>query len=147
MNAIAINPLHAEANLPVSADPALNTEAPITGVVGETGTPITEPAPAAPKLPQDEQLALDIEAIDKQIEVLTKRREGKATLLANLDKLASIVPGTVLVVTQGRAETTRQVEGVVVGIRDGQYKLSVGEGFDAETVIVRAPQIVEVKPA
>ena len=116
----------------------------------------TDPAPApveaaapAPevvkvKLPQDEQLAADIAAIDEQIAVLTKRREGKAQLLANLDKLASITEGTILTVTQGRAETTRQVTGVVVAIADGRYKLSVGEGFDATYIVVTAPQIVTV---
>lgn len=171
MNAIAINPLHAEAtNLPVAAD-ALNidttavvpgTDPVITSVIAGSaptneagvtnprtvvsGGDTADTAPA-PKLPQDEQLALDIENIDAQISVLQKRRDGKAQLLANLDKLASIIEGTVLVVTQGRAETTRQVEGVVVAIADGRFKLSVGEGFDATYIVVQAAQIVEVKAA
>ncbi len=158
MNAI-VNPLHATAiDLPAAADATLTTAA-VEQIVGDNSVQVdpntapaaTEaPAPApAPKevLPQDEQLALDIDNIDKQIEILQKRREGKATLLANLDKLASITEGTVLVVTQGRAGTTRQVEGVVIAIRDGKYKVSVGEGFDAENIVVSAPQIVEVKPA
>lgn len=154
MNAItAINPLHAEANLPAAADPvftadpSLQTET--VAVVGDT-VDSASPAPAdapAPKLPQDEQLALDIENIDKQIEALQKRRDGKKQLLDNLDKLASIKEGSILVFTQGRAETTRQVEGVVIAIRDGQYKVSVGEGFDAENVVVRQAQIVDVKSA
>ena len=157
MNAIAINPLHAEAtNLPAGADP-LNinttvvpgTDPVVTAVIEGSGpdvAPVPDAAPA-PKLPQDEQLALDIENIDAQIAVLQKRRDGKAQLLANLDKLASITEGTVLVVTQGRAETTRQVEGVVVAIADGRFKLSVGEGFDATYIVVQAAQIVEVKAA
>lgn len=141
-----INPLFAaSAELPPVVDGLTTNEAPAP----------TEPAPVeagvapAPevvkvKLPQDEQLAADIAAIDEQIAVLTKRREGKAQLLANLDKLASITEGTILTVTQGRAETTRQVTGVVVAIADGRYKLSVGEGFDATYIVVTAPQIVTV---
>ncbi len=154
MNAIA-NPLHATAiDLPATADATLAPTA-VEQVVGDNSAqvdpgaaPVVTEIPA-PKvvLPQDEQLALDIETIDAQIAVLQKRREGKATLLANLDKLASITEGTVLVVTQGRAETTRQVEGVVVAIADGRFKLSVGEGFDATYIVVQAAQIVEVKPA
>lgn len=159
MNAITNNPLHATAiDLPAAADATLIPTA-VEQVVGDNSaqvdpnaSPVVTEAPApapAPKevLPQDEQLALDIENIDAQIAVLQKRREGKAQLLANLDKLAAITEGTVLVVTQGRAETTRQVEGVVVAIADGRFKLSVGEGFDATYIVVQAAQIVEVKPA
>ena len=156
MNAIT-NPLHATAiDLPAAADATLIPTG--AGPVDTAGNalPVVDPAaavetpaPAVEKvvLPQDEQLALDIENIDKQIEILQKRRDGKKQLLDNLDKLASITEGTVLVVTQGRAETTRQVEGVVVAIADGRFKLSVGEGFDATYIVVQAAQIVEVKAA
>lgn len=163
MNAIAINaaeninPLQAAATdlpaatdglaLPTGAGP-VDTEGnalPVVDPAAAVETPAPAPVVEKVVLPQDEQLALDIENIDAQIAVLQKRREGKAQLLANLDKLAGIKEGTILVVQQGRAETTRQVEGVVVAIADGKFKLSVGTGFDATYVVVGSAQIIEVK--
>lgn len=106
---------------------------------------------AAPKLTAAEKR-------QKQIDLLTKRIADDSTKLTELkleaetsERLASVGTGSVIVARIGRAETSRNVEAVVLGVKTDdntgavRYKISFGEGFDADTQVIQPSQIVSVQ--
>lgn len=97
-----------------------------------------------------------IEKLTARVALLTKRiSDDTAELpkvqaeLAAQEQIANVKEGSVIVVKQGRADTVREVEAVVKATRDGegvrQFKVEIGEGFDAEIVVVQDYQVIEVK--
>lgn len=97
-----------------------------------------------------------IEKLTARVTLLTKRiADDTAELpkvqaeLAAQEQIANVKEGSVIVVKQGRADTVREVEAVVKATRDGegvrQFKVEIGEGFDAEIVVVQDYQVIEVK--
>ncbi len=63
-----------------------------------------------------------------------------------VQRVGELAEGSAVKVRLGRAETTRVVDAVIVGIKetDGekQFKVQHGEGFDAEVAVVRTSQLV-----
>lgn len=152
---VAVPPAQLVQPVAVPAAPAVNEAALVAsaaadGIVvqGATTTPVgPEQAPA---LTRAQQLQADInkevvkrDAAIKRIETLTAKLNGADTI----DKVAQ---GSVIVVQLGRAETSRQVRGVVTGIKvdeagNKKFKVLVGEGFDASTEVVNEGQLIAVE--
>lgn len=57
----------------------------------------------------------------------------------------NIEPGDVVTFQHGRAETAKQYDGTVMGVKDGEngrwVKVQVGEGFDAEVFTIRTAAV------
>lgn len=113
----------------------------------------TVPAPTvhvpAP-LTRAEQLRKTIEQNIVKRDAAIKAIANAESQLGSIDKLDSIVAGSLVVVQLGRAETSRQVEGTVTGIKSEasgakKFKVLVGVGFDATTEVVNEGQILSVK--
>lgn len=108
-----------------------------------------EQAAPAPKLTAAEKLAKRIAfltqriASDKEeLEELARESDAQATV-------AQIAAGYTVVAVLGRAETKREVRGVIVGVKveedgDRKFKVAYGEGFDADFVVVRVSQLKEI---
>lgn len=116
-----------------------------------TAATTTETTAAEAKKPMTK-----IEKLTARVALLTKRiADDSAELpkvqaeLAAQEQIANVKEGSVIVVKQGRADTVREVEAVVKATRDGegvrQFKVEIGEGFDAEIVVVQDYQVIEVK--
>lgn len=96
------------------------------------------------------------EKLGKQIEVLTKRIEADTAKLAEVtleletaERLSSVGVGTLITARIGRAETSREVQAEVLGVKDEEsgarrYKISFGDGFDADVQVIQPSQIVAV---
>lgn len=90
---------------------------------------------------------------ERLVEKYTKAKEAYDKLTASLtelvaeinaiDTLANITVGSTVVIQRGKGETRKAVTGIVIGIKDDDdgsklYKVSYGEGFDADVAIVKA---------
>lgn len=135
----------------VGADPL--AVAPVAGTAtetaGSTATPATAPV-LAPPLTRAEQIQKSIDANIAKRDAAIAAIEKLTVQLGSIDKLDSIVSGSIIIVQLGRAETLRQVQGTVTGIKADEsgskkFKVLVGEGFDATTEVVNESQVIEVK--
>lgn len=104
--------------------------------------------PVAP-LTRAEKLDADIAATEKAIVAATRRLEKLNQEKSTVGLLDSVVVGSVVTARIGRADTVREVQGTVVaakqeapGVR--KLKLSIGEGFDAEFVIISDSQVIAI---
>jgi hypothetical protein len=92
-----------------------------------------------------------------QVLVLTKRIEADTAKLAELrndietaSRLDGVEAGSAIVARIGRAETSKEVPARVLGVKEDEatgsrrYKIAYGEGFDADTAVIQASQIVSV---
>lgn len=108
-----------------------------------TPTPVETPKPV---LSAREKLEKRIAEAEARIARDTTFVEESRAKLDIVDKLDAVAQGWVVDIRVGRAETSRVVKGVVVGV-DGQddkkrYKVYHGEGFDAETTVIQQHQIL-----
>lgn len=123
--------------------------APVVEVVAPTVETAAAPVEPAVPLTRAQQLQKVIDGETAKIEAATKRRDLAATQLANIDKIESIKPGSLVTIRLGRAETLRDVAGAVAGIKveangDKKFKVLVGQGYEAEVETVGEGQIVSV---
>lgn len=91
-----------------------------------------------------------------QVLVLTKRIEADTAKLAELkndietaSRLDGVEAGSAIVARIGRADTSKEVAARVLGVKEDdagsrRYKIAYGEGFDADTAVIQASQIVSV---
>jgi hypothetical protein len=105
-------------------------------------------APATP-LTRAEKLAKQITTLETRIAADTAKLAEVRQELETSERLASVGVGTLVTIKLGRAETTREVAGEVLGVKDDdngarRYKVSYGEGFDADVVIIQPSQIVAI---
>lgn len=115
--------------------------------------PVPEgPAPApveAQPLTRKQKLLAKLESLQKRIASDTEKFNELRNEYDMIDKLDNVSVGTKVVIKQGRAETTREVQGVVIAVKhdeDGtaKYKVQYGEGFDADIAVVHAAGILQV---
>lgn len=114
--------------------------------MSETQTPPTAPVIT---LSREEKLDQQIEKLRKKIDEDKAKFVELCNLRDSIGLLAGIADGSVLTVKIGRAETAKNVDGTVVGVKeeeDGSRKFKVyyGAGFEADTVIVNESQVVRV---
>lgn len=101
------------------------------------------------KLTRAEKLAAQIATIEKRIVTDTAKVAELKQELETSERLSSVGVGTLITAKLGRAETTREVAAEVVGVKDDEagrrlYKISFGEGFDADVQIIQPHQIVAI---
>jgi hypothetical protein len=113
------------------------------GSVGGSATPEV-------KLTRSEKLAAQIVTLEKRIAADTAKVEEVKAELEVTERLASVGVGTLIVAKLGRAETARSVDAEVLGVKDDEngarrYKISFGEGFDADTVVIQPAQIAGIR--
>lgn len=106
----------------------------------------TEVTPEAPKLSRRERLLAKYTAGVAKFEALRTSLQELADELNSIDALAAVDVGSKVVVTIGRAETLRTVEGTVIGVREDEdgskaYKVQYGEGFDADVAVVKGNKL------
>ena len=99
-------------------------------------------------------IAEKIEALEKRIENDTAKLEELIAERDNAERLAGVGAGTHVTVKLGRKfkdkDTTRVVPGIVVAVKedddgDKLLKVQVGDGFDAEYVIVGLGAVQDVQ--
>lgn len=98
------------------------------------------------KLTREQKLRLKYDSLVEDIKAKTEKANEIAEELNSLTALANVGVGSKVLVKQGRAETTRIVEGTVSAVKDEEdgakvFKVLIGEGFDAELVVVSAAKI------
>lgn len=143
---MALNNITEQAQLPPAAIAAAAAPAVAPAIVG-TQAPAAAPEAAATapvELTPRQQLEAKIAATEAKIAKDTKTLEDLRKKLESVDLLDSIVVGSGVEVSIGRAETARNVVGRVLGIDNGRYNVFYGEGLEANTVIVKVEQIVRV---
>jgi hypothetical protein len=112
------------------------------GSVGGTAAPEV-------KLTRAEKLVKQITTLETRIAADTTKLAEVKLELETSERLSSVGVGTLVTVKLGRAETTREVAAEVLGVKDDdngarRYKISYGEGFDADVVIIQPSQIVAI---
>ena len=99
-------------------------------------------------------IAEKIEALEKRVENDTAKLEELIAERDNAERLAGVGAGTHVTVKLGRKfkdkDTTRVVPGIVVAVKedddgDKLLKVQVGDGFDAEYVIVGLGAVQDVQ--
>lgn len=105
-------------------------------------------AAEAVKLTRVEKLTKQVETLEKRIEADTAKLAEVRVELETAQRLADVREGTLIVARLGRAETTREVPATVTGKKEDEngvrYKISYGEGFDADVTIIQPAQIVNI---
>lgn len=133
----------------------VQTLANIPGIGGTDGQPVANSGVApgetkAPVLTPRERLAQQIETTAARIAKDSATLEELTARIEIIDTLDNITDGFIVEVKLGRADTTRVITGVVVGVnkedaKNVKYKVYSGAGFDAEVVIVTQAQIVTAR--
>ena len=100
-------------------------------------------------LTRTEKLTADIAATEKAIVAAQRRLEKLVQEQSTVGLLDSVVIGSVVTARIGRADTVREVQGTVVAskVEDSgtrKLKLSIGEGFDAEFVVINDSQVIAI---
>lgn len=100
----------------------------------------------APKKTRREKLAEKYNSAFARHAELAKQMQELAEEINSIDALAAVDTGTSVIVKIGRAETTQEVPGVVIGVREDEdggksYKVQYGIGFDADVTVVRGARI------
>lgn len=99
-------------------------------------------------------IAEKIEALEKRVENDTAKLEELIAERDNAERLARVGAGTHVTVQLGRKfkdkDTTRVVPGIVVAVKEDEdgdklLKVQVGDGFDAEYVIVGLGAVQDVQ--
>lgn len=119
----------------------LMNEAGLEGSVGGTVVEV--------KLTRAEKLAKQVATLEKRIADDTAKLAEVKQEIETSERLSSVGVGTLITAKLGRAETTREVKAEVLGVKDEdngarRYKISFGEGFDADIQIIQPSQIVSV---
>lgn len=132
------------------ANAAFTAPLAVVPVVTDAPTPASVAVPESVVLTRAETLQKGIDAELAKITAAQKRFDLLTAQLANIDKIESIKPGSLVTVQLGRADTLRTVDGAVAGIKvedngDKKFKILVGSGFDASIETVGEGQIVSVK--
>lgn len=99
-----------------------------------------------PKLSRRERLVQKYERDTKRLQELQISVQELYSEIKSIDDLANVDVGTAVLVTVGRAETTRQEPGTVLAVREDDdgtklYKVQYGAGFDTDITVVRASKI------
>lgn len=107
------------------------------------------PEVTKPKLTRVEKLQARAVLLQKRIAEDTLEYNEIANELNNLAALANLAAGTTVTIRIGRADTAREVVGLIAGVKDEEdgskkYKVTYGSGFDADIVVVTAGQIVSI---
>lgn len=100
-------------------------------------------------LTRDEKYAARIETLTKRIAADTESLAAISLERETAGKLTNVGVNSAIVAKLGRAETTRNVNARVVGVKEEEsgarkFKILFGEGIDTDTVIIQESQIVEV---
>lgn len=100
----------------------------------------------APKLTGRAKLVANYESNLEKYKALGVKLNELAAEINAIDALAAVTVGSKVIVTVGKGEAAKEVEAVVVGVReeeDGSKTLKVqyGEGFDADIAVVKASKV------
>lgn len=111
-----------------------------------TATETTTAAAPEVKKPLRQRLAEKYAALYEKYEKIATELRELVQEIGALDALASIDEGSAVVVTIGKGEIARSVNGVVLAVReeaDGTklYKVQYGTGFDADITVVKAGKL------
>ena len=128
-------------------------EAAQAGVTTGEGSPAAgagEPATQPPEFTASQRISAKIDSKRAQVAKLNAEIEKLEGQFRLADLLDSIKAGSTIKARVGRAETARDVTAEVVGVQtldngDLRYKIFIGEGFDAEAVVIQSSQIIDVE--
>lgn len=103
-------------------------------------------------LTRAEKLAKQVTTLETRIAADTIKLAEVKQEIETSERLSSVTVGTAITAKLGRAETTREVAAVVVGVKDDEagarrYKISFGDGFDADVQVIQPSQIVSITAA
>ncbi|BAP15819.1 hypothetical protein AVU67_gp13 [Ralstonia phage RSJ2] len=87
-------------------------------------------------------------AVESQIKTLETKRDELAAKIEAEQALSNVAAGTTIVFNYGRAETRKELTGVVKGVADTdkgrRIKVESGEGFDATIYVIEPAAVVRV---
>lgn len=111
------------------------------------GTNVVEATP----LTREQKLRQKYDNLVKLAKQYIEKAEEIKAELESASLLASIGIGSEVVVVLGRAETTREVVGTIIGVKEEEdgskkFKVQYGEGFDADIAVVGSAKIKPVPP-
>lgn len=120
----------------------------LMNVAGDEGS-VGGTAPEAVKLTRTEKLQAQITTLETRIAADTTKLATVRQELETAERLSAVGVGTLITARVGRAETAKNVEAEVVGVKDDEagrrlYKISFGDGFDADVQVIQPHQIVAV---
>lgn len=100
----------------------------------------------APKLTGRAKLVANYESSLEKYKALGVKLNELVAEINAIDALAAVTVGSKVIITVGKGEAAKEVEAVVVGVReeeDGSKTLKVqyGEGFDADIAVVKASKV------
>lgn len=114
----------------------------------------TTVATVAPKLSRGEKLVKQIETLKARVLADTAKVNELIAEFNSIAALEAVAANTRVVIQIGRKfadkDTTRQVEGTVLGVQEDEatgskrYKVAFGSGFDADFAVVGSSGIVKV---
>jgi hypothetical protein len=112
----------------------------------------TKTAAVEPKLTAREKLMAKYDKLAAKAAELTAEVNKVVEEINALDALASITVGSPVIVTIGKGESAKEVDAVVVGVKDDEdgskvYKVQYGTGFDADIAVVKQGKITLPVPA
>ncbi|MEJ1593506.1 hypothetical protein SMA75_20140 [Escherichia coli] len=89
-----------------------------------------------------------LQAVEAKIVELQAEAQKLAEQIETEKALANLAAGTTITFNYGRADTRKELQGVVKGVADTdkgrRIKVESGEGFDAEIYIIEVAAIVKV---
>lgn len=99
-----------------------------------------------PKLTPREKLALKYEKLAAKANALSAEITEVVNAINEIDAIAGIAVGTAVIVSIGKGDTAKDVEAVVVGVKDDEdgskvFKVQYGTGFDADIAVVKQGKI------
>ena len=105
----------------------------------------TTAAPEVKLTRREKLLAQYNTAFTKHVELTAKLQELAAEI-NSIDALAAVTVGSVVIVTVGRGDGTKEVEASVIGVREEEdgsktYKVTYGSGFDADIAVVKGNKL------
>lgn len=110
-----------------------------------TATETTAAAEGVKLTRREKLLAQYNTAFAKYAELAAKLQELTAEI-NNIDALAAVTVGSVVIVTVGRGDDVKEVEASVIGVREEEdgsktYKVTYGSGFDADIAVVKGNKL------
>lgn len=93
-----------------------------------------------------EKLVDQYTVLEGKINELVAKRDAVVLEINQIDALASVAQGHLVIISVGKGEDKKDVEATVIGVKEDDtgaklYKVTYGVGFDADVRVVKASEL------